>query len=463
MLSKKRDVRAFFTKRKGMTSCSNVLVKEISMYKIIIIIVTTLICLPSKSSAQQESTYLKAGTFYDSKNNVLLKDRLIQIQGAKIIRVGDFGSLPKNVQSIDLTDYTVLPGLIDAHTHVLFSQEADEDFAECSIHTLTMESDAMRALRGSERAKSYLLNGITSIRDLGNSGLYLDVALRDAINEGTIDGPRILASGPILAAKGGQIYNVTPEHQDIIEGEYRIIASPEDAKNAVREHVNQNVDLIKICADNLPNKTYLTIEEIKSIVKTAHEYNLKVTAHCVTNQSAWNAIEGGVDGIEHGFNLADSTISLMAEKQVYLVPTENSRAYMNTYAELAGYDENEVDWIDRYLNIMTIRLMKAIEAGVPIVAGSDNYTDIKVSRGESSFDMFRYYFESGMKPLDILQSGTYTSAFHLNKENEIGCIQADGYADIIALKGDLLKDFISTMESVVFIMKGGKIYKNDTN
>ena len=353
--------------------------------------------------------------------------------------------------------------MIDAHTHVLFSQEANEDFAEHSIQSLTMESDALRVLRGSKRAKSYLDQGITSIKDLGNSGLYLDVALRDAINEGTIEGPRIFASGPILAAKGGQIYGVLPEHQNIIDLEYRIISSPEDAKNAVREHVNQNVDLIKICADNLPNKTYLTVAEMKSIVKTAHTYNLKVTAHCVTNQSAWNAIEADVDGIEHGFNLADSTLTKMAEKQIYLVPTENSNSYMNTYAQLAGYNPNEIDWIDGYINRLNDRLNRAIEKGIVIVAGSDNYTDINVTRGESSKDMFRYYFEAGMKPLDILQSSTYISAVQLSKENEIGYIQPQAKADIIAVKGDIINDFISTIGQVVFIMKDGKIYTQKMN
>jgi imidazolonepropionase-like amidohydrolase len=346
---------------------------------------------------------------------------------------------------------------------VLFSQEADEDFAEHSVHSLTMESDALRVLRGSKRAKSYLAQGITSIKDLGNSGLYLDVSLRDAINEGTIEGPRIFASGPILAAEGGQIYNVLPEHQDIIDLEYRIISSAEDARNAVREHVNQNVDLIKICADNLPNKTYLTVDEIKSIVETAHSYGLMVTAHCVTNQSAWNAIEGGVDGIEHGFNLADSTLVRMAKEQVYLVPTENSRAYMKTYAKLAGYQEDESDWIDNYMTRSEDRLKRAIDKGVVIVAGSDNYTDINVTRGASSKDMFRYYFEAGMKPLDILQSSTYISAIQLKKENKIGRIALQAYADIIAVKGDLINDFVSTLENVVFIMKDGKIYKNSTN
>jgi len=431
------------------------------MFKTLLFLFIILISTQERLIGQENNIYIKAGLLYDSKENKLLKNRLIHIQETKIISVGEFESLPKNSKAIDLTEYTVLPGLIDAHTHVLFSQDANEDFSEHSIQSLTMESDALRVLRGSKRAKSYLDQGITSIKDLGNSGLYLDVALRNAINEGTIEGPRIFASGPILAATGGQIYGVLPEHQNIIDSEYRIISSPEDAKNAVREHVNQNVDLIKICADNLPNKTFLTIDEIKAVVETAHSYNLKVTAHCVTNQSAWNAIEAGVDGIEHGFNLADSTITKMAEKRIYMVPTENSRDYMNTYVKLAGYEETE--WIDSYLSIMKDRLNKAIDKGVPIIAGSDNYTDIKVSRGESSSDMFRYYFEAGMKPLDILQSSTYISAFHLTKEDEIGYIQPQANADIIAVKGDIINDFISTIENVEFIMKDGKIYDRTTD
>jgi len=433
------------------------------MYKTLIFLFIIIISSHTRLIGQKKNIYIKAGFLYESKSNTLLKNKLIQIQGTKIISIGEFESLPKNSDVIDLTKYTVLPGLIDAHTHVLFSQEANEDFAEHSIQSLTMESDALRALRAAKRAKSYLDEGITSIKDLGNSGLYLDVALRDAINEGTIDGPRIFASGPILAANGGQVYGVLPKHQNIIDLEYRIITSPEDAKNAVREHVNQNVDLIKICADNIPNNTYLTIDEIKSIVETAHSYNLKVTAHSVTNQSAWNAIEAGVDGIEHGFNLADSTLVKMAEKQIFLVPTENSKSYMYTYAKLANYNENELDWIDNYINRMKKRLDRAIEIGVPIVAGSDNYTDIKVSSGKSSKDMYRYYFEAGMKPLDILQSSTYISAFQLGRENEIGHIKPKANADIIAVKGDIINDFISTLENVVFIMKDGNIYRNKNN
>jgi len=411
-------------------------------------------------SAQDQTTYIKAGKLYDSQRNILLDEKVIKIKGNKVVSITDYDSILPNQNVIDLSDYNVLPGLIDAHTHVLFTQQPSEDFAECSVHTLMIESDALRVLRASKRAESYLYEGFTTIKDLGNSGLFLDVALRDAINEGTIVGPRIFATGQILAAAGGQIYGIPASNQSIIEKEYRIVSSAEDARNAVREHVNQNVDLIKICADNIPNNTRLSLDEITAIVQTAHSYGLMVTAHSITNESAWNAAMAGVDGIEHGFNLADSTLQLMADKNIYLVPTENSKAYMLKYAELAGYDLEDSDWIDGYVASMKERLTRALEYGVPIVAGSDNYTQMKdLSRGESAKDMLRVYFDSGMKPKDILQSATYLSALYLDKQDEIGVICSNSLADIIAVKGDLENEFLSTLEQIVFIMKDGVIYQ----
>ncbi|WP_418639136.1 amidohydrolase family protein [Winogradskyella sp.] len=432
------------------------------MHKLSIFLLLIL-CLSKNATGQQKDTYIKAGLFYDSEQNVLLKDKVIHVKNNRIASIGTLKMIPSNAQVIDLSEYTVLPGLIDAHTHVLFSQDATEDFSEHSIHSLTMESDAIRTLRGSKRAKSYLDVGITSVKDLGNSGLFLDVALRDAINEGTIQGPRIFASGPIMAATGGQVYGVSPKHQNLIDLEYRIINGVEDAKIAVREHVNQKVDVIKICADNIPNNTHLSIAEMKAIVETAKAYDLTVVAHSITNQSAWNAIQAGVNGIEHGFNLADSTLTLMAKKKVFLVPTENSRAYMETYSTLVGYDSDNLGWIDNYLDRMKRRLARALEKGVTIVAGSDNYTDIGGSRGESSRDMFRAYFEAGMTPLDILQSATYISALNLHKENELGVLKPDAKADIIAVKGDITTDFMTTITQVVFVMKDGKIYTTKFN
>lgn len=430
--------------------------------KLIMYILLFTICLQPLAFGQTKDIYIKAGRLYHSEKKVLLKNKVIHVNGNRIVSIGDPDIIPKDAEVIDLSKYTVLPGLIDAHTHVLFSQEATDDFAAHSIKTLVMESDASRVLHGAKRAKSYLDVGITSIKDLGNSGTFLDVDLKNAINDATIPGPRIFASGPILSATGGQIYGVPPNYQYIIDKEYRIIKSIDDARNAVREHVNQNVDIIKICADNIPNRTFLSVDEISAIVQTAHSYNLTVTAHTVTNQSAWNAIIAGVDGIEHGFNIADTTLTLMAQRNIFLVPTGNSRAYMERYAKLSGLGEDDLGWIDFYIENMENRLNSAITHGVPIVAGSDNYTKIGVTRGESSRDMFRFYFEAGMKPLDILHSATYLSALYLNKEKEIGSLIAGAKADIIAVEGDIENDFLNTLEHLVLIMKDGEVYFQKT-
>lgn len=429
------------------------------MKHIIFLIVSIFIFFDANLFGQQkDDVFIIAGLLYDSEQNVLLKNKVIHVAGNKIQNIGGENIITPNSEILDLREYTILPGLIDAHTHVIFTQEPSEDFAECSMHTLTMESDALRVLRGAKRAKSYLDVGITTIKDLGNSGLFLDVALRDAINEGTIVGPRIFASGPIMSSSGGQIYGVSHQHQNLVSLEYRVIKDVADAKNAVRQHLNQNVDLIKICSDNIPNNTRMTIEEMSAIVEIAHSYGLKVTAHSITNQSAWEAVQAGVDGIEHGFNLADSTLSLMVEKNVFLVPTENSLSYMKTYTQLASNTEELPLWVDGYLERMKERLTRARDAGVTIVAGSDNYTNIKVPRGTSSQDMFQAYFEAGMKPLDIIQSATYLSALAMNKEKIIGVLRPNANADIIAIKGDLINNFTDAIKNIAFVMKDGVVY-----
>lgn len=410
--------------------------------------------------AQNNEVFIRAGSVYDSEKNTIVKDRIIHVQGDKITDIGDDITIPAGARTIDLSEHLVLPGLIDAHTHVLFDQAPEDDFAEHSVSSLVFQSQALRTLRSVKRARSYLDVGITTIKDLGNSGEFLDVALRDAINEGSVEGPRIYAAGQILSGPGGQIYGVQPEYQGIIDEEYRIIKNPDDAVNAVREHINQGVDLIKICADNLPNNTNLSFEEMQAIVETAHDHGLTVTAHSVKNSSAWEAVKAGVDGIEHGFFIADSTLNLMAEKKVFLVPTENSRWYMDTYYKLKGTDPEKLTWLNRYMSDMRSRLMTALDKGVTVVAGSDNYTDIGVPRGVSSRDMFRAYYEAGMQPMDILRSATYLSARSLHKENEIGVLKPGAFADIIAVKRDIKKDFLKSIENVVFVMKGGKVYSD---
>ena len=232
----------------------------------------------------------------------------------------------------------------------------------------------------------------------------------------------------------------------------------DDAINAVRIHVNYGADIIKICANNTPNNTSLTIDEMKAIVKIAHRYNKKVTAHATDDLAVWEAVTAGVDGIEHGYQISDSTLNLMAQKGVVLVPTDFSKDLFYKLLELIDF-KGDVDQVsERVLEGRKDRLQRAIKAGVTILTGSDNYLNFEMPQGEAAKNILIAYEEEGMKPLEILKSSTYLSAKFMDKENEFGIIKEGAFADIIAVKGDIINDFSNTIFDVVFVMKNGKIY-----
>lgn len=412
--------------------------------------------LTAQSNNPDNTTYIKAGKLFDSEKKELLSDYIIKIERNRIAEVGRDISIPSNAKTIDLSEYTVLPGLIDGHTHLMTLDNLKDETPMAK--KLLFEGDALRVLRGSKRAKSWLENGFTSIRDLGDSGAFLDVALKKAINEGTVVGPRMFVSGPIIISEGGQVPGLVKSHRDVIADEYTIVRNVDDAINAVRVHVNYGADIIKICANNSPNNTSLTIDEMKAIVKMAHRYGKKVTAHATNDLAVWEAVTAGVDGIEHGYQISDTTLALMAEKGVVLVPTDISIPLFHKL-----YDIIDFQW-DRELNLKRSkeryqdRLQRAIKAGVTIVTGSDNYLDFEMPQGEAARNILLAYYEEGMKPLDIVSSSTYLSAKFMDKENELGIIKKGAYADIIAIKGDLENDFPNTIFNLVFVMKDGEIY-----
>ena len=408
------------------------------------------------STAQSNATYIKAGKLFDSENEKLLSDYIIKIERNKITGVAKDISIPPDAKIIDLSGYTVLPGLIDGHTHLMTLENLKAE--NPATDKLLFESDALRVLRGSKRAKSWLENGFTSIRDLGDSGAFLDVALKKAINEGTVDGPRMFVSGPIIASEGGQIPGLVKSHREVIADEYTIVRSVDDAINAVRVHVNYGVDLIKICANNSPNNTSLTIEEMKAIVKMAQRYDKKVTAHATTDRAVWEAVTAGVDGIEHGYEISDTTLALMAEKGVVLVPTDLSIPIYNKLYDIVDFQWNRELNLKRAKDRYRDRLQRAIKAGVTIVTGSDNYLDLEMPQGEAAKNVLLAYYEEGMKPLQILSSSTHLSAKFMDKESELGVVKEGAYADIIAVEGDLEKDFPNTLFNLVFVMKDGDIY-----
>lgn len=403
-----------------------------------------------------EETYLKAGKVFDSEGGRMLSNYIIKIKRNKIIEFGENIVIPPDAKTIDLSEYTVLPGLIDGHTHLMTLDDLNDD--NPMADKLLFEGDALRVLRGSKRAKSWLENGFTSIRDLGDSGPFLDVALKKAINEGTVVGPRMFVSGPIIASEGGQVRGLVKSHRDVIAGEYTIVRSVDDAINAVRVHVNYGADLIKICANNTPNNTSLTIDEMKAIVKMAHRYGKKVTAHATNDLAIWEAVTAGVDGIEHGYQVSDTTLALMAEKGVILVPTDLSIPLYHKLYDIIDFKWNREKQIERAKKNLGDRLQRAIKAGVTIVTGSDNYLDLEMPQGEGAKHTLLAYHEEGMEPLDILRSSTYLSAKFMGKEQMLGVIKQGALADIIAVKGDLETDFAESIFNLAFVMKNGKIY-----
>ena len=428
-----------------------------------------LLIIPCLLKAQETNKVLiRAGKMFNSETGVFMNDMALLIEGKKIKVVKPYKEISekekKEFELIDLSKYTILPGLIDAHTHLL-NKEAlipDNKFSGLDMmKVLTMQGDAYRAIYGSVRAKAYLEAGITSVQDLGNSGQYADIALRKAINEGLVIGPRMRCAGRGLSSEGGQMPDVIYKHRDIVEDEYRIIKGKDDAIQAVRENITQGADVIKIYSNNTPNVTALSIEEMQAIVREAHRYGIRVTAHATDNQAVYNAVISGVDGIEHGYEVEDSTLALMAKKGVVLIPTDGDSLTFSQYGKLIAPNDKSVEKnILEYRKYLGSRLLRAVKKGVTIVAGSDDYVDFKLPYAIPSKRTLIGYFESGMSIPEILKSAIIHGAGQLNWKDKIGVLKEGFLADIIAVDFDLDKN-INAIMNVHFVMKDGVVYSKN--
>ena len=415
--------------------------------------------------AQETQKYLiKAGKLFDSETGQFKTNMSILVSNEKIEAVKPAKEVTakeeKDYTLVDLSTYAVLPGLIDAHTHLLYREVLYPGNSLPGLDmakTLTMEGDAYRAIYGAARAKAYLEAGITAVQDLGNSGMYADMALRKAINEGLVPGPRMRCAGRGLSTEGGQLPGLIYKHLDIANDEYRIVKNSEDAVQAVRENVNQGADVIKIYSNNTPNVTRLSPDEIKAIVQEAHRYGIRVTAHSTDNSAIYNAVIGGVDGIEHGYSVDDSTLELMAKKHVILVPTDGDSVTFMQYGKIAyPEDKNVSSMVISYRKLMGERLQRAIKKGVVIAAGSDDYIDFHLPFAEPSKRTLIGYHESGVAIPQVLRFATINASKQLNWSNQIGIVKAGYLADIIAVNSNIDQD-ISSILDVRFVMKGGRI------
>lgn len=402
--------------------------------------------------AQPKSIIIEVGLLYNSESNKFVQNQVIWIEGDQIKAVGTAIKVPPAAQVIKLPTGTITPGLIDAHTHLLTNQKLPENLAVDSW----INSPARRVLRGASYARDYLNAGFTAIRDLGNSGYYLDMELASAIRKGYVAGPHMFGSGPIISAMDGQFYQLPyDERNKITQKEYRVVNGVEDAVQAVKEHVNNGVDVIKIVA--FGERLGLEMEEMKAIVKTAHAHGLKVTAHSTGGPSMESAIEAGVDGIEHAYYVNDTLWKKIAAKNIYVVPTDPSFNSVVQMQKSLGQTTHDSVAIRTELKPLRDRLLRAKREKILLVAGSDAYFDLPISRGDAAKEMLVAYVEEGLTVEESLQTATLNAAKAIGQEGKLGTIKPGVKANLVIFDGNLQKDFRKSLFNIYMVIKDGKV------
>ncbi|HEY2391751.1 MAG TPA: amidohydrolase family protein [Candidatus Angelobacter sp.] len=405
---------------------------------------------PSTTPDAQQKTYIRAGHLLDVKTGKMLDNVIVTIEGDKIASIGH-GVLLPGANVINLPNATLLPGLIDAHTHL--TGDPNFGYQELAIST------PMEALIGAKNARITLEAGFTTVRNVGAGG-YTDVALRDAINQGMVPGPHMIVSGPPLSITGGHC------DQNLLPYEYHAKADGtadgvEHVQAKVREIIKYGADVIKICATggvlskgDDPRASQYTLEEMKAIVADAHRLGRKVAAHAHGTQGIIWATEAGVDSIEHGTYIDDAGIKVMKEHGTYLVPTQYLGDWMRENAAKIGLPAMYAEKMKAVTSVSRQNLKHAFEAGVKVAFG----TDAAVYPHGLNAHEFAVYVQMGMTPIQAIQTATINAADLLGWTDRIGTLEPGKFADIIAVNGDPTKD-VTLLQNPSFVMKGGTVYK----
>ena len=399
-------------------------------------------------------TLIRTGHLLDVTTGAEPAAQTIIVTGDKITAIAPTASTPAGPgdQVIDLTRLTVMPGLIDVHTHLTMANNFDPYF-ELSM------TPAKEAILGVENAKVTLEAGFTTVRNVG-AGSYTDVALRDEINEGHIPGPHMQVSGPPLGITGGHC------DENLLPFEYKLTADGvADGIAAVQHKVRQNIkygaDVIKICATggvlskgDDPQASQYTLEEMQAIVADAHRLGRKVAAHAHGAQGILWATEAGVDSIEHGSYMNDEDIAAMKKHGTYFVPT----AYLIDWTQQSGH--LPPFYAQKMKDVSAVEkknAIKAIKAGVKVALGTDAAV---YPHGLNAHEIDVYVNQFGMTPLEGIRTGTVNAADLMGWSDKVGSIAPGKWADIIAVDGDPLKD-VRLLQHVNFVMKGGVVYKQE--
>jgi imidazolonepropionase-like amidohydrolase len=440
---------------------------------LLLLLVSQIFTLTMLGQSAAPVIVVKAARLLDPHTGNVLAPAAVLIEGDKIKQVGLSSQIgvPPGATIVDLGTATLLPGLIDAHTHlfldIIVPPEAEMDrhsnglFAPGLLLAI-IESPSKRALIGAKLAREDLESGITTVRNLGHSGVDGDTELRDAINAGRVPGPRILAAGRKLITPGEYVQNLNPALADtILQQEFLLINGTDRARQAVRQNELQNVDVIKVSADE-----NLTVSELAAVVEEAHRQHLKVAVHAIETTSIQTAIDAGADSVEHGNHVTDEQLKQMRQKGIFfdLTPTFYDGFYLKiaepTIVMSAASRDASLSSAVRGKQRYDQLVQRVLKAGVKFSAGSDMcWFYPGKTRGQASTATLIKLRDAGMPPLDVIRAITINAAEMLGWQDRIGAIEPGKFADLIAVAGDPVTD-ITELEHIRFVMKDGKVIRN---
>jgi imidazolonepropionase-like amidohydrolase len=396
--------------------------------------------------AWAQTVAIRAGNVIDPAKGTVAKNQIILVKDGKIAEVGPSVAIPNDAQVVDLSNEWLMPGVMDAHTHVTLIERG---------HGIPLEEDYLRngkgtrALLGLKISQTLLNAGITTVRDVGNEGNYASVDLRNAINKGWFVGPTILTAGKIIAAFGGQSKRMPPDIGPFWHFEYIDADGPEEIRKAIRENIFYGADLIKLVADNGPY--HYSLEEITAAAYETHHANRALAVHVLGGEVARNVILGGADSIEHGWDLDDDLLRLMKEKGTYLAGTDFPAAHLEA-AEYRNATKRGADILDR--------LARAYKIGVKLAFSTDAVFELPgKTRADMTWDYLAVWRAAGVPPAEILKAMTTNCAELLRIQNERGAIATGLYGDIVATPESPL-DNVEALRKINFVMKNGAIIRS---
>jgi imidazolonepropionase-like amidohydrolase len=411
---------------------------------------SALLLLAVGLATRAQPVVIRAGRLVDPATGTASTGQQILVEGGVIRAVGTSVASPAGAQVVDLSDRTVLPGLMDAHTHLCLTMTTQggkglNELLQRLLASTLLETNARRALVGAKNARDMLESGFTTVRDLGNAGNFADTDLRRAIEEGMVPGPTIINAGRIIGPLGGQYHGIQPDRPDLGEPEYLYADTPEEMRTAVRKNALFGAKVIKIVVDDQP---YLySVEDVKVLIAESARAGLRVAAHAGTEAGVRIAAEAGVASIEHAYTASTEALQLMKKKGVYLVGTDFSRSASEAMG-MADYHQKVVE-----------RLKRARAVGVLMAYGTDIvFPAPGETRGTLSIGGIESFQEAGYSPAEILRSMTTSAAKLLGVDGQRGAIRPGMAADLVAVPGDPLAD-ASVLRRVSFVMKDGKIVK----